>query len=386
MGERAGIRRAQSRAVDARAAVREFHDGVAQPDIALVIFFCSAEYDLEALADEMRLLFGEVPVVGCTTAGEIGPIGYIDHSISGASFPAEDFTATCGLVEQLGGFEIADGLTFVQQLISDLESRTPSANAENTFAFMLIDGMSLREEPVAHALQSGLGEIPFVGGSAADGLAFSNPSVFFEGHFRTDAAVLTLCSTPLPFAAFKTQHFVPMEQRVVITDADPEHRVVRQIGGRAAVEAYADLAGVAVDQLDPPHFAATPMVVVLDGTNYVRSVKSANPDGSLTFFCAIDEGMVLRSARGEDLVGDLKRAFADIRDAVGDPQLVITFDCLQRRLEVIRSGLLEQVEDVLERNNATGFGTLGEQYHGVHINQTLTAIAIGRPAAGAGSA
>ena len=40
----------QSRASDARAAVRSSTPQVAQPDTALVIFFCSDEYDLAILA------------------------------------------------------------------------------------------------------------------------------------------------------------------------------------------------------------------------------------------------------------------------------------------------------------------------------------------------
>ena len=100
------IRRAQSCATDAREAVREFHAGVAQPDMALVIFFCSSEYDLEVLAEEMRSLFAGVQVVGCTTAGEIGPAGYREHSLTGASFPASSF-AVCGRIDCLRQFKIA---------------------------------------------------------------------------------------------------------------------------------------------------------------------------------------------------------------------------------------------------------------------------------------
>ncbi len=58
MENRACIRRAQSCATDPREAVCEFHAAVAQPEMALVIFFCSSEYDLEVLAGEMRRLFG----------------------------------------------------------------------------------------------------------------------------------------------------------------------------------------------------------------------------------------------------------------------------------------------------------------------------------------
>ena len=52
-----GIRIAQSCESDPRAAVKEFHAQVLQPDMALVIFFfCSDEYDRVTLAAEMNRL------------------------------------------------------------------------------------------------------------------------------------------------------------------------------------------------------------------------------------------------------------------------------------------------------------------------------------------
>jgi hypothetical protein len=103
------------------------------------------------------------------------------------------------------------------------------------------------------------------------------------------------------------------------------------------------------------------------------------PDGSLKFFCAIEEGLVLRVAHGADLVGDLERTFAAIRAAVGEPQLVIGCDCILRRLEIFQGQLVDRVADVFRRNKVIGFSSYGEQYRGVHVNQTFTGIAIGAP-------
>ncbi len=50
MSIQGAIRTAQSTATDVRQAVQEFHAEVQQPDMALVIFFCSSRYDLDALA------------------------------------------------------------------------------------------------------------------------------------------------------------------------------------------------------------------------------------------------------------------------------------------------------------------------------------------------
>jgi hypothetical protein len=377
MENRGGIRRAQSCAAEAREAAREFHAEVAQPDMALVMFFCSSQYDLDVLAAEMARLFSGTQVVGCTTAGEIGPAGYRDHSLSGASLPAAGFTAATGRIDRLQQFELARGETFADYLVQRLERVEPSADADNSFGLMLIDGLSVREEPVARALQSALGGIPLIGGSAGDGVEFAHTYVYCDGAFHEDSAVLALVTTQLPFKTFKTQHFVPADARAVVTAADAERRIVTEIDGLPAAEEFARIVGADVESLDPMRFAANPMVVVIDGTNYVRSIQKANPDGSLTFFCAIEEGLVLRAAAGVDLVEDLDRSLAELKEAIGRLQLVVGCDCILRKLEINQRGLVDRVEASVRANHMIGLNTYGEQYGGVHVNQTLTGIAIG---------
>ncbi len=365
---------AQSCAVDARAAAREFHAAVVQADMALVIFFCSSAYDLDALADEMQRLFNGVQVVGCTTAGEIGPAGYREHSLSGASFCASSFSAVSGCIDRLQQFKIATGQSVAQELLQRLERQAPQANADNSF------GLSVREEAVTRALQSALGGLPLAGGSAADGLGFGITHVYSEGRFHADCALLTLVSTRLPFKLFKTQHFVATGERLVVTEADADRRIVKEINGLPAAREYARILGIDAAELNPMRFAAFPVVVVIDGTNYVRSIQKVNPDGSLTFFCAIEEGLVLRVAKGVDLLENLTQAFAQVRAAIGPPQLVLGCDCILRKLEIAQSHLMDRVSEVLTQNQVIGFNTYGEQFQGVHVNQTFVGIAIGTDA------
>ena len=379
MVDHALIRTGQSLARDARTAAREFHAAVAQTDSALVTFFCSAGYDLDELAAAMAELFEGVQVVGCTTAGELGPAGSADWSISGVSFSARCCVAASGRIDGLQHFRTTYASSLAQSLLRRLEALEPGAGASNTFGLLLIDGLCVREEPVTRALQSGLGEITLIGGSAGDGLDFGRTFVYCDGAFRSDSAALVLVSTPLPFTTFKTQHVISTGQRLVVTGADPEHRIVTQIDGLPAADRYASLVRAEVDSLDPGCFAEQPLAVLIDGTEYVRSIQTANPDGSLTLFCAIEEGVVLRAARCGDLVEDLDRTFAGVRAEVGAPLVVIGCDCILRKLSLIQHGLRDGVEALYRANNVVGFNSYGEQYRGVHVNQTLTGIAIGEP-------
>ncbi len=67
------IRAGHSCATDARQAVAEFHAAVHQPDMEWVLFFCSSEYDLDALAAEMRGQFDGVQVVVSALYPETAP-------------------------------------------------------------------------------------------------------------------------------------------------------------------------------------------------------------------------------------------------------------------------------------------------------------------------
>ena len=377
MNEKQKIRTGHSCAETAAAAVAEFDEQVRQPAMALVLFFCSSAYDLPAVAAEMNRRFAGTTVVGCTTAGEIGPAGYRGRSISGMSFPAGACTAVAAGIDGLQSFEIAAGRDFAQDLLGRLEQLTPQADARNSFGLLLIDGLSMREEPVTHALQDGLGSIRMIGGSAGDDLKFERTWVFHDGAFHGDSAALVLVSTEFPFRIVKTQHFVSDGERMVVTEVDAARRVVKEINGLPAIEEYGRIVGVPAASLMPSHFAAWPVVVMIDGTDFVRSIQHANPDGSLTFYCAIDEGVVLRVARGKDLLGRLENTIDELRADLGGLQAMLVCDCILRNLEAERDGSKEAVGELFRRNNAVGFATYGEQFGGVHVNQTLTGIAIG---------
>lgn len=371
------IRIGQSLSKNPHHAVLELYEAINQPDAALVVFFCSSYYDLDAIAREINSFFPNQRVIGCTTSGEIGPGGYTEHTISGFSLAADGFKVASGFIDDLHHINIDKGHTFVDSLLQQLEAQT-LVSFENSFAFLLVDGLSLREEPTARILQDALGQIPLFGGSAGDDLQFKKTWVFSEGAFRTDCAALILINTLYPFKLFKAQHFVCGIEKLVVTQADPLKRIVKEINGYPAVKEYSRIVNLPVEKLNPIQFSAHPLVIRINGVDYVRSIQKLNPDGSLTFYCAIDNGLVFMAAHGIDLIKNLEDTLSDVYKAIGGkPQLLIACDCILRTLEIQRMGLKNDVERIFQENNVVGFSTYGEQYKGIHINQTITGLAIG---------
>jgi hypothetical protein len=290
-----------SRAKDSATAALEFYRSVWHADIESVLFFCSPQYDLELLGRELSRLFGDTHLVGCTTAGEITPDGYIDGSITGLGFAQKDFVTVSEAIEDLSGFTIASGSNLVRKATARLDDRSgPRANG-TTFAFLMIDGMSRQEEKVVSAIFGALGEMPLLGGSAGDDLTYENTHIFINGRFRSNCAALLLVHTAHPFRIFKTEHFQSFGERMVVTEATSEQRIVRELNAEPAAREYARVIGVPVSELCPLVFAAHPLVVRVGGEFHVRSIQRVNDDESLSFLCAIDEGIVLTAAESGDI-------------------------------------------------------------------------------------
>lgn len=385
-GGMSDIRLAASRLVNPREAVAELAAALDSPDNALTLVFASSLYDPDELGPCLREAFPNTTLLGCTTAGEIGPAGYASGSLCGISLGGEDVDFEAGLLENIHQLDATEMGAFAHGLRERLRARHPGLEAHRCFAVMLVDGLCGREESVARAFHDGLGGIPLVGGSAGDELAFRDTRVIFNGRLVGDSVVLLVATTRLPFTLFKTQHFSPTEGRLVVTGAIPEKRVVTEINGCPAAEEYARCVGLDPAQLGPCVFAAHPVVVRIGDADFVRSIQQVNADGSLSFFCAIDRGLVFKVARGEDLLATLDGAFAEVRKRIGEPAFILGFDCILRLLEIRQRELTAVVGERLARNRVVGFNTFGEQYHGMHINQTLTGIAFGHRGAHASDA
>jgi hypothetical protein len=373
----APIRRGLTRNRDPVCAAQELAEQLYEPDTGAVVFFCSAAYDLERLESALADRFAGTQVLGCTTAGEISRTGYTDGALVGMSFPGSDFTVVSGRCEHLTNASLLEIYTTVDALLKRLRVRAPGANAGNTFALLLIDGLGGTEEPVLSAIARALGDIPLVGGSAGDNLRFKETVVFHEDAFFAESAVLALLHTERPFEVFKTQHIRSLDTKMVITAADPVRRVVTEINAEPASFEYARLSGAGSEPLAPMQLATHPLTVRVGGDDYVRSIRNVNADHSLTFYCAIDEGLVLSAAAGTDMIDDLDRLFARIGRAVGTPDAVLGFDCIFRRLELQARGLERRVSRLLAANNVVGFSTYGEQFQAMHLNQTFSGIAFG---------
>jgi hypothetical protein len=373
-----GIRTGQTAAPDPVKAVRELQRLLFQPYAELVIFFCSSEYDLDAVAREMNDCFVGVQVVGCASAGGIGPLGYVRQSLCGISFASNVLAAVSGRVDNVRNLDPDGAEALVGLLRGRLDIIEPDAFEKDMFAFQMVDGLSMCEESITRAFQNALGSIPLVGGSAGDPERCPQSLVFEQGRFRQNSAVLVVAASSLPFTTFCMHHLAGTDRRAVVTGVGPCGRTVTEIDGLPAVEGYARLFGAQTTELEPRFFATRPVVVRIGGADYARGVGRANADGSLTFHCAMEEGIVLRCAVENDVMTDVMGSFTRLNRQIGRPSAVLMCDSVQRMAEIAQLGLGQRISSILYRQNAVGFSSHGGQSQGIHMNQALLGIAFGQ--------
>lgn len=337
------------------------------------MLFISPQADPAALATEAAALFPDTPVIGCTTAGEISSQGYAEGQIVALAFPAALFATERLFIPDLTALHPEPLVSDMIRARQRLAALNPGWDGE--FAFLMVDGMSLREDELAAALAMGLGPVPLFGGSAGDGMRFQKTFVLHEGNAHRNAAVLTFLRTRCPVTVFNLDHLIPTTTRMVVTSADPSQRIVRQINAEPAAFEYARLLGKDPTQLTTFTFAAHPVVVRIGGRHHVRSIQSMAPNGDLVFFSAIDEGLVLTLAEPQNMVAHLETELAKL----GAPAAIIACDCILRRIEAEEKQMFGQISNVLKSHRILGFSTYGEQMGALHVNQTMTGVAIYAP-------
>lgn len=369
---------AQTAVADVTAAAADIARQLPADGLAMVLVFLSPFYDPHRFCTDIAAHFDDVPVYGCTTAGEIAPDGWSENSIVAMGFCAEDFSVVARPFLDLTNFRVDDGRRIGRELRQELLCQSPDADDQNCFGLLLIDGMCKREDAVMSAIYASLDNIPVVGGSAGDGIRFGQTWVFFDGAAHTDAAVLILLRTSLPFHLFKSDNFEPTSTKMVVTEADVEMRIVKELNAEPAAQEYSRAVGLPGTTLDMFSFASHPVLVRVGGAYYARSIQRVNPDGSLNFFCAIDEGMVLTVAKARDPIGAMRDLFVEARDEIGEVSLFLGFECLLRRLDAEQHQFARDLSELYRDNRVVGFHTYGEQFRLMHVNQTLTGVAIGK--------
>lgn len=345
-------------------------------DYAFMIVLVTPQVDLDQFNQQITQHFQADHIIGARTAGEICQGGYCEGRVVILAFPKSHFSASARLFDLTHSAqdeEIGRDVLRLRQ-----EAQSGQVSFDNEFAFLLVDGLSRREETLVAHISTALGASQLFGGSAGDGLRFEEAPVFYNGQLCESAAILIIVRTNCAFEIFREDHFATTQKRLVVTGAIPEERLVTEINAEPAAPEYARVVGIDAEQLSPFVFAAYPIVVNVGEQHHVRAIQKVEDNKHLRFFGSIDEGMVLTVADAQNITDHLEGVLTRLASR-GTPDVIFACDCILRRLEAEQKQEIHKMSALLDQHRVFGFSTYGEQHNMLHVNQTLTGIAIYPP-------
>ncbi len=367
------VRTAISKAKDPRTCARELRAALGGMTPVFVLFFATPSLDPKALGEALREELGDIPSIGCTTSGEIGQGQMLSDSVV-----LLGLGSGCLKSAQVGVIDAAADAAEVQRAVVSLAGAFGQAPARldpsQYVGLVLHDGLSLSEERVMAALTE-LTNVPFVGGSAGDALAFRGTHVFHNFEAHPGKTVLALLEPQRPYRVLKTQSFEVLSKVLVATRVDEASRRVIEFNGRPAAGEYVDQLGISLADA-VAHFRRNPVGIVMpDGAPFVRSPMRID-GGDMVFYCQIKEGMELSLLSSGDIVAQTAKDLNECLGEMGGASAIINFHCILRTLQLESEGHSAEYAAIFEKLPAVGFSTYGESYIG-HMNQTSTMLLLG---------
>lgn len=365
----------ESRQTDLDAAVDEALAQIAATPLRFLLAFLPAHLDAAAVAAKLEAALDGVPAFGCTTAGQITQAGYDDATLLLLGFPKAYFRCASLLLEDLTPDRAMIFGAAAQRLAQSF-GRTPGWNR---LALFFSDGLCKQEDLMVSTLDAALGSVPIFGGSAGDAMTFEQTRVLHGGQAHQGSAVMLLIETSLAFQGLAFDHFQPGEAQLIITEADPDERLVYEINGAPAAPEYARLVGRPVAELGHDVFAEHPMLLRQGAKHYARAISGVTDAQALSFLAAIDDGLILTLGEARGPIEALGSGLDVQAESGRPPDFILGFDCFLRRLEFEQKQMRGVVSEILSAHNVLGFNTFGEQQSGLHMNHTFVGVAFFDP-------
>jgi hypothetical protein len=354
-------------------------------EAGLLVVFCSDSYDLPALLGAINATSGGVPLVGCSTAGEIATDGPGDAGVVVVALGGAGFTARTVAVTGVSG-RLREAGAEAALVVDSLEG------GEHRLLMLLTDGLAGNQQDVVRGAYSVLGAgVPLVGGCAGDDLKMRRTAQLYGDQVLYDAIVAVGLACTSPFGIGVRHGWRRTGEAMHVTSS--ANNRVYSLDDDPALDVYLErLDAPAAARTDPAaftQFALThPLGIRRHGGEEVRFVGEAGfadrslgciaevPQGGLAWFMEGDENSVLAATDA---------ACEEALDQLGGrrPVGMLAFDCVARRGVLGDEGIQREIRRVAEHAAGApvaGFYTYGEiaRTHGISgfHNQTLVVLAL----------
>ncbi len=323
----------------------------------LGILFATTQYDTERLVSCVVDSLGGIPVWGgSSSTGIFTEAGWITSAEGAAGLMLLSGRSAGVGVAEVGGDPVEAGRAAARQALAQLGGE---ASAFLTIAYMG------PEEGILQGVAEVAPGVPVVGGTSSDHSPDGKFQQFANGHAYRGHVAIAALGGPAGYA-FTNGYRLP-GKKATVTRASG--RRAFELDGRRAMDVYtewvgrpeSEVGGGAILTFSVQH----PLLFHKDGTAYSAHPVNPNPDGSIDFGAAMNDGMVLELGEStvNALIAEAGNAVHKAARDVPHPAGVVLAYCGGRAMalgERIRE-IPGEIDHVLGPVPVIGYLAFGEQ-------------------------
>jgi hypothetical protein len=352
-------------------------------DAQLLVVFCSDSYDLTELLSGINERSGGVPLIGCSTAGQISAGGPVDASVVVTALGG-DFAVSTSAAQVAGRVREA-GVDVAEALVD-------ATDKPHEIVMLLSDALAGDQQEIIRGAYGVLGAgVPLVGACAGDDMKMRATFQLHGDQVLEGGVVAASVGSDAPFGVGVRHGWCPIGEPMLVTRSGGNR--VYELDDKPALDVYLDRWNAPEEVRDDPAAFADwgmtrPLGLVRRSNEYAaRFVAGADfEERSLQMIAEVPQGGLawLMEGSRESVEEATDQACDAALAALGDdaPVALFAFDCAARR-GVLGDGIESEQERLAGRAGGkalAGFYSYGEIARtagvaGFH-NQTLVVLAV----------
>jgi hypothetical protein len=369
------------------AGTRAADDALVHDDPKLLIVFCSRAHDLRQWLGQIRERAGDVPLIGCTTAGQFAAAGPIDPGVVVTALGGAGFAVRTTAVAEASGNLREAGARVSRGLLDRVD-------LPHKVVLLLSAGLTGDQQEVVRGAHAVLGAaVPLVGGCAGDDLKMSLTFQFHGDRVLTDSVVAAGIASNAPLGVGVRHGWRRAGEPMLVTSSRSNR--VYTLDDQPALDAYLKHLGVG-EWAQPDREGLARLALThpfgmsrSSGEEQVRFIGGGDfAERSLSCIAEVPQGALVWIMEGDarSVLEATDAACGDSLAALGGrpPLGLVAFDCIARRAVLGEEGIRSEIGRLAAMASGApvaGFYTYGEiartrGVRGFH-NQTLVLLSIG---------
>ena len=334
----------------------------------LLIVFSSVVFNQEEMLKGVREAAVGVPLIGCSTAGEIVTKGPSKKTVAVMAISTQGIQFYLGLGQNIKENALAAGSQLGENLLSQTE--------DGKLAIMLPDGLAGNGADIVRGLQNVLGEdFLIAGGAAGDDFLFKKTYEYYNDQILSGAVVGAMVSGDVKFGIGVRHGWKPIGAPKKVTKS--QGAILYELDNKPAVRIYEEYFGKKAEELKSEPLARMAITYPLglkiqNSDEYlIRDPITVGSQGEITCAAEVPEGSEINLMMGSksDAIQAARQAAEQCVEGIKEKggskvTTAIIFNCIardkllaqdaQKEIDVIRQVLGDSAEMI-------GFYTYGEQ-------------------------